>query len=110
MIQAVIDLLIKYFPHLRGKFKRGDPFDENFYEEQLTKEGIVVNRIEGNKDYTLLHTHRDTENPKKLNAKSIQQLFFSTLVHEIEEFDDKPIAEEENEDDSDLNQSHLVIK
>lgn len=50
MAQAIIDIVIKYFPRFKGFFKRGDAFDDNFYEERVIRSGTYNDKNEGKTD------------------------------------------------------------
>ena len=54
MIHALIDMVVKIFPQLKAKFKRGDAFDEEFYQKEIVQTGVYFNPLEGKKAYTFL--------------------------------------------------------
>ena len=79
MVQAGIDMVIKVFPQLRNALKRGDGFDEDFFTEEMHREGCFMNFAEGRTNYTFLKYEKPKYKPLRLHAHDMEDVYKNVL-------------------------------
>ena len=83
MACALVDIFIKFFPRFRSILKRGDAFGEEFYKENIVREGVYFNPQEGKKNYTFLNLDEKVD-PWKFEYGSIEDLYAAITKRDIE--------------------------
>lgn len=81
MIQALINIFIKYSPRMRYILKKGDAFDENFNAEDIIHEGTYINEMEEAKNYTFMKKKNETKYVSV--PHDLKGLMASVLKHEL---------------------------
>ena len=88
MLMALANLLIKLFPKFRLRFKRGDVYEEEFYKEEIVQEGVLNNRMEGEKIYTFFK-HRQKEIEKDIEYLTVEDAYKDVLKRDIKRIIDR---------------------
>ena len=83
MGKALIDIVIKIFPRVRNFFKRGDAFEEDFNNEELARNGIYLNQLEGKMEFTLFSKDIELEN-ENFEYRSIEDIYKEVAKRDIE--------------------------
>ena len=86
MLQALVDMLIKFFPQFRGKFKKGDAFEENFCAEVLVQEGVFHNRLEDKKSYTFFN-FQGSKDKEQIKYCSMNEVYSGVMKQDLSDFE-----------------------
>ena len=79
---ALFDIFIKVFPRFRSILKRGDAFEEEFNREEIVREGVYFNRLDGKKAYTFINLERKIETDG-INYSCIEDAYIDVAKSEI---------------------------
>ena len=78
MFLAIVDFLVKSVPLVKRICKKGDAYEEEFYAEEISKQGTFIDKLEGVRNYTFLTRDKGTEvsMPELKNYSSIYREVF----------------------------------
>lgn len=86
---SILEILLKSIPRLKEILKKGDAFQEDFNNEDLTRKGVLVDPSDGEIIYTFMTF--DKEKPKKLRIRNMKHLYVAALF-------DSEVAEDLSEE------------
>ena len=86
MGKAGINVFIKFFPRFRSLFKRGDAFDEEFFREEIVREGVYFDKIEGRKVYSFANLKTNTE-IMEFKYRNMDDVFKDIALRDIKKMD-----------------------
>ena len=98
MGKALIDIFIKFFPRFRLILKRGDPIEEEFYQESVLREGVIFNSLEEKNSYTFMNVE-NTDIRDKFNYVRMQDLYLDIAITDFENLNEEIEEEEEEEEE-----------
>ena len=82
MFQALLDIIVKYFPSLKHALKKGDSYDEEFYQEKLSRPGSYYESREGERLYSFMSTSPREKKLPYFKTINMDQLFSNTIEQE----------------------------
>jgi len=91
MCLAVIDALVKQFPRLRNALKKGDAFEEEFYTENVSRQGSYMDNFEGTRNYTFMKKKIKPETSARL-PRNYNQLYAEVTLEELMNNDDEEFS------------------
>ena len=93
MVHALIDVIIRLKPHLKYYLKRGDAFEEEFYQERLSIQGSYFEKEEDCRMYTFMRKPTSPKQAKYFKFRSMNQLYINVLEEEnvISGYENYPI-------------------
>jgi len=83
MAAAIIDIFVKMYPSLKRICKKGDAFDEEFYNEDIIREGTFIDKLECTRGYTFLK--RESMPIQTFEIQSMNELFKLVTNEELKE-------------------------
>ena len=95
MVQALIDVIIKLSPHLKYYLRRGDAYDEEFFQEKIIMPGSYFEKGDNDRLYTFLKHPVEISKGRPFNISTISQLFVRILEEEYFEKKEKTDREYE---------------
>ena len=82
MTLAMLDILVKYFPSLKYSLKKGDAYDEEFYQEKLSRPGSYFENREGERLYTFMRYFNKEQGAPSIEIENMDQLYKNTVAYE----------------------------
>ena len=86
MFQALLDILVRKLPHLKNLLKRGDGFEEEFYEEKMKREGTFIDKKDNIRNFTFMHVEEEVKTDSLLEVNSLKQLYKQVFLQENEHY------------------------
>jgi hypothetical protein len=90
MSKAGIDILVKFYPSLRYFLRKGDAFDEEFYQENIVREGMFIDQAQVRHSYSFFHS-RSLELQKKLKVSTMNELYLLAATYEMKQEEKKRV-------------------
>ena len=83
MSKAVFDMIIKVFPFLKKRFKRGDGLKVEIYQESIAMPGSFIDPSDGVRKPTFLTSENCEPKAKLNNAKSMEDVFKLVMLSQL---------------------------
>ena len=83
---SFIGVIVKYSPQLRYFLKKGDDFDEEFFQEELSRPGIYFDKNEGDYLYTFKKISAKKKKITDCGVVSIDDLYCKAIEDEYKTF------------------------
>ena len=87
---ALLDIIVKYIPHLRYIFSKGDAYEMEYYQEKISKPGSYFEIREGDRLCTYMKIYGEVSPNISFKIQNMDQLFKDTL--EYESFQNRSIS------------------
>ena len=85
MIKAISDIIVKIFPVLRFLLKKGDAYEEEYFQEHISRPGTYFDQIEGIRLCTFLSKRKKNKFTGRLPFKSLNDVYIKTIEREYSE-------------------------
>ena len=77
MIQAILDIIVKLVPNLRYTLKKGDAYDEEFYQEMIHRLGTYYDSRVGTRLCTFMNRAKKDNQSNPFEILSMDELLKS---------------------------------
>lgn len=100
MFKAILDLVIRVMPILRQRFKRGDAFSDNFYEEKISMKGTYIDPSDGVRKPTFLSSIKKKAKGKLHGVEKMEDIYKMVMNNKANNtnsdsyFDQESVADE----------------
>ena len=100
MFKAILDLVIRVMPILRQRFKRGDAFSDNFYEEKISMKGTYIDPSDGIRKPTFLSSIKKKAKGKLHGVEKMEDIYKMVMNNKANNrnsdsyFDQESVADE----------------